>query len=186
MASLTQWTWVWANPGWEWRTGKPGVLQSMGSQKVGHDLATEQWLLYNVVLVSAFQHHEPAGCIHIFPPSWTTLPSHPSRSSQSTKLSFLCYMQWSMSFHKRNEIEPVKVIWMNLEPVTQSEVRREKEISYINSNTSIWNLEKWYWWTYLQGRQWGTDTENTLVDTKGKESRGWTERVALTYIDYHM
>ena len=40
--SLTQWTWVWASSGWQWRTGKPGVLQSMGSQTVGHKLATEQ------------------------------------------------------------------------------------------------------------------------------------------------
>ena len=36
MASLIQWSWVWA---W-WRTGKPGVLQSMGSQRVGHDWET--------------------------------------------------------------------------------------------------------------------------------------------------
>ena len=42
MASLTQWTWVWANSGRWWRTGKPGVLQFMGSQRVRHDLATEQ------------------------------------------------------------------------------------------------------------------------------------------------
>ena len=34
MASLTQWTWVWANSERWWRTGKPGVLQSMGSQGV--------------------------------------------------------------------------------------------------------------------------------------------------------
>ena len=33
MASSTQWTWVWANLGREWSTGKPGVLQSMGSHK---------------------------------------------------------------------------------------------------------------------------------------------------------
>ena len=33
MASLTQWTWVWANFGRQWRTGKPGVLESMGSQQ---------------------------------------------------------------------------------------------------------------------------------------------------------
>ena len=32
MASLTQWTWVWANSGSLWWTGKPGVLQSMGLQ----------------------------------------------------------------------------------------------------------------------------------------------------------
>ena len=30
--SLTQWTWVWANPRRWWRSGKPGMLQSMGSQ----------------------------------------------------------------------------------------------------------------------------------------------------------
>ena len=42
MASLTQWTRVWASSGYWWRTGKPGVLQSMGSQRVGHDWATEQ------------------------------------------------------------------------------------------------------------------------------------------------
>ena len=41
MASLTRWTWVWASFGsWCW-TGKPGVLQSMGSQRSGHDWATE-------------------------------------------------------------------------------------------------------------------------------------------------
>ena len=32
MASLTQWTWVWVNSGSWWWTGRPGVLQSMGSQ----------------------------------------------------------------------------------------------------------------------------------------------------------
>ena len=41
MASLTQWTWVWVNSGSRWWTGRPGVLQSMGSQRVGHDWATE-------------------------------------------------------------------------------------------------------------------------------------------------
>ena len=41
MASPTQWTWVWASSGSWWWTGKPGVLQSMGSQRIGHDWATE-------------------------------------------------------------------------------------------------------------------------------------------------
>ena len=41
MASLTQWTGVWANSGRYWRTGKPGVPQSMGSQRVGNDWVTE-------------------------------------------------------------------------------------------------------------------------------------------------
>ena len=42
MTSRTQWTWFWANSGRQWRTGKPGVLQFMGSQSVGHDLVNEQ------------------------------------------------------------------------------------------------------------------------------------------------
>ena len=41
MAPLTQWTWVWVNSGSWWWAGRPGVLQSMGSQGVGHDWATE-------------------------------------------------------------------------------------------------------------------------------------------------
>ena len=39
MALLTQWTWVWVNSGRQWRIG---VLQSMGSQRAGHNWATEQ------------------------------------------------------------------------------------------------------------------------------------------------
>ena len=41
MASLTRWTWVWVNSGSWWWTGRPGVLQLMGSQRVRHDWATE-------------------------------------------------------------------------------------------------------------------------------------------------
>ena len=42
MASATQWTWVWVSSRRWWRTGKPGVLQSMGWQRVGHDWVTEK------------------------------------------------------------------------------------------------------------------------------------------------
>ena len=41
MASPTQWTWVWVNSGSWWWTGRPGILQSIGSQRVGHNWATE-------------------------------------------------------------------------------------------------------------------------------------------------
>ena len=41
MASLTRWTWVWVNSGSWWWTGRPGVLRFMGSQRVGHDWATD-------------------------------------------------------------------------------------------------------------------------------------------------
>ena len=40
-------TWVWVNSRSWWWTGRPGVLQSMGSQRVGHDWVTElNWTDY--------------------------------------------------------------------------------------------------------------------------------------------
>ena len=41
MASPTLWAWVWVNSGSWWWTGRPGVLQFTGSQRVGHNWATE-------------------------------------------------------------------------------------------------------------------------------------------------
>ena len=41
MASLTWWTWVWTSSWSWWWTGSPGVLQSMGWQRVGHGWVTE-------------------------------------------------------------------------------------------------------------------------------------------------
>ena len=41
MASPTQWTWVWVGSESWWWSGRPGMLQFMVSQRVGHDWATE-------------------------------------------------------------------------------------------------------------------------------------------------
>ena len=41
MVLPTQWTWIWVSSGSWWWTRRPGVLQSMGSQRVGHDWVTE-------------------------------------------------------------------------------------------------------------------------------------------------
>ena len=81
MASPTRWTWVWANSGRWWRPGRPAVLQSMGSQRVGRDWATEQ----------QEQHTGYVPCVvcrltaYLRPDSWSLLvpalyspSSHPS------------------------------------------------------------------------------------------------------------
>ena len=48
MASLTQWRWVWVNSGSWWWTGRPGMLQSMGLQRVRHDGVTElNWTFFS-------------------------------------------------------------------------------------------------------------------------------------------
>ena len=50
MTLLTQWTWVWASSRSWWWTGKPGVLQSMGLQRVRHDWANEEQQMQNLQL----------------------------------------------------------------------------------------------------------------------------------------
>ena len=60
----------------------------------------------------------------------------------------------------------------------------EKQTSYINAY--IWNLEIWYWWTYVQGRNGDADTENRLVGTAGEGEGGRMERAALRCTHHHM
>ena len=60
MASPTQWKWVWAYSGSWWWTGKPGIVQSMGSQRVRHAWVTElNWTIYynfffNISLINIY------------------------------------------------------------------------------------------------------------------------------------
>ena len=56
MASLTRWTWVWTNSRRYWRTGKPGVLHSMGSQRVRYELTTAQQHTQNRLKISKFNN----------------------------------------------------------------------------------------------------------------------------------
>ena len=59
MASPTQWIWVWVSSGSWWWTGRPGVLQSMGLQRVGQDWATElNWTELHPMLHQSFLIYE--------------------------------------------------------------------------------------------------------------------------------
>ena len=62
MASLTGWTWVWVNSGSWWWTGRPGELQSVGSQRVRQDRVTElKWteqIVLNNGCTSLYTHQQ--------------------------------------------------------------------------------------------------------------------------------
>ena len=59
MASLNRWTWVWVNSGSWWWTGRPGMLRFVGSQRVGHDWATElNWLNCDTYNLGAWRRWE--------------------------------------------------------------------------------------------------------------------------------
>ena len=67
VASPTQWTWVWVNSRSWWWTGRPGVLQSMGSQR--HDWMTELNWHFNTAILLQGTHLSSSGQItwHVFP-----------------------------------------------------------------------------------------------------------------------
>ena len=65
MAALSQWTWIWASFQRWWRIGKPGVLQSMWLQRVGHNWVTgqpqqeaEKLALKTLKYVEMLEHHQ--------------------------------------------------------------------------------------------------------------------------------
>ena len=107
MASLTQCTWVCVDSRSWWWTGRPRVLLFIGSQRVGHNWATElSWteLLYNIVVVFAIYWHEsaigvmcPSSGIPLPPPS----PSDPQGCPSALALSALFHASnldwWSVS-----------------------------------------------------------------------------------------
>ena len=60
--------------------------------------------------------------------------------------------------------------WMNLEPIIQSEVVRKRQVSYINMY--MWNLERWYQLSYVQGSKGDTAIKNRLLDSVGEGEGG--------------
>ena len=119
-----------------------------------------------------------------------TLPVRPTLPFSACVHTFVLYIyisvaQWNIS-HKRKEVGSFVMIWMDLESVLQRKVsqKEKKQISYINAH--IWNLEKWYWWTYLQSRNRDADVENGLVNTEWEERVWRIERVALAYVHDHV
>ena len=62
MASLTQWTWAWVSSrSWCW-TGRPGVLRFTGSQRAGHDWATDLiWIQLSHKKEKFFCHFQQYG-----------------------------------------------------------------------------------------------------------------------------
>ena len=94
-------------------------------------------------------------------------------------------MEYYPLFIKWSTFESVLMRRMNPEPTIQNEVsqKEKKWVSYIN--TYMWNLERWYWWTYLQGSNGDADIENKLVDIvgEGKGGKNWksnTEKICIT------
>ena len=100
MASPTRWTWVWVNSRSWWWTGRPGVLQFMRLQRVGHDWVTElNWIEALLCPNLSPPAYPPALCGHsqflCTDPDITSLEMSPGLC----QLSRLWPLQSSTSFY---------------------------------------------------------------------------------------
>ena len=97
-------------------------------------------------------------------------PRCPSKNEWTKRLWYIYTMEYYSTI-KTNTCDSVLIRQMNLEPIIQNEMSEiGKQILYINAY--IWNLERWYSRTYLQGSSGNTDREKVLVDM-GQGRKRW-------------
>ena len=58
---------------------------------------------------------------------------------------------------------------MDLKTIIENEVKSEREKWILYINTYMWNLEKWYRWSWLKNRNRNIDIKSQCMDTKGGE-----------------
>ena len=98
----------------------------------------------------------------------TGATGHPLTGERIKKLQ----CTYTVGYHspiKRNKRESAELRWMNLEPIMRSEASQKEKSKY--KSTDTWNLDKRYWWTYLQGRNRDASTEKTCGHSEGR--RKW-------------
>ena len=95
-------------------------------------------------------------------------PKCPSNGEWIKKTWYIYTVEYYPAI-KKHKIIPFAATWMDLEIITLNKVR---QISY--DITYMWNLKKWYKWTYLpiKNRNRLTDIENRLMVTKGQRGGG--------------
>ena len=100
-------------------------------------------------------------------PIWSmdAIPRNPSYSASFSPLIFLLHYPFLISLY----------LWLNMYFSKDADsVPPTFESPWIHRGwtPAIWNLEKWYIWTYLQSRNRDTDMENKCMDTKKREAEG--------------
>ena len=119
MASPTRWTWVWASSGSWWWTGRPGVLQAMGSQRVRHDWATElNWVslavcVRSLAVMSGSSSPPQHGRLTVGPLSVQSAGSqaHVLGLTGFRSCSAWAYLLFGLRDLPRPGIEPVPLHW---------------------------------------------------------------------------
>ena len=172
MASPTQWTWVWVNFGSWWWTGRPGVLQSMGLQRVGHDWVTElNWTELNCFVTHVdFSWGLVLSCLpSLCSLSWQTHPhsqlNYHVHTHEVPNLYFhLSPLVWPSDWYIQM---PTGLVWKDVWKPTQAQLVPQTwsscslpYFSWLVYHSIQWYLEIfWYHlvppslWNFLLGRK---------------------------------
>ena len=145
----------------------------MGSQRAGHNWATEQnWTEPNWSGYRGLHFFFYKNIIYIVDVATCLAGTDGKR----TEFHFSGKLLAKDTF---KNCMPSAATWMDLEIVILIEVRQRK--TNIFWYLYMWNLKKWYKWTYLQNRNRVTDVENKLMVTSS-----WVEMDKLGDWDWHI
>ena len=163
MASLTQCTWVWASSTRWWRRGRPGVLQSMESQRVRHDWVIEKQQQRNSPVGSRIRHYWQNGGMAINP-----FPLFRRHRPGMKELGFVILTCFSLSLAELTE-ENIKVLI-----VFERSIRRHKAFcscaQRVIHKVNHWHLFKDFYKKVFQG-------EHT-----GRSLRPWEELLSEAHL----
>ena len=142
MASLTRWTWVWAGFGSWWWTGKPGMLQSMGSQRVGHDWVTElKW-------TDTYQKRQEACAQKIIKHKWKKSKTHKQMKRHTMFLVWqnqYCENDYTTQSKLQIQCIPYQITNGILHTVGRKIFTFSVETQKITNSQSSLEKEEWSW-----------------------------------------
>ena len=95
--------------------------------------------------------------------------------------------EWKLAIRVRSTFESSLMRRMSLEPIIQGDVKSEREQYCILTHIYETHLERWHWWSNLQGSNGDADIKDRFLDTVGEGEGGMicessTEMYAWLYV----
>ena len=148
MASLTQWTWVWARSGSWWWTGKPGVLQSMGSQSWTRlsDWTIRMEILPSFLTIISLHLEQYLSSVWLFVTQWDVADPMDTRLPCLPYFPEFALSNWTTNFHTAvTSINSKNIQWVS----TTDTVLASLSFTISQSLLKVMSTESVIYWNLL-------------------------------------